>query len=36
MISLAVVSLSYLWKRNTILSVVIGTAVYMLLVQMVF
>ena len=36
LISLAVVSGSYLWKRNTILSVVIGTVVYMILVQMVF
>ena len=35
-VSLAVVSLSYLWKRNTILSVVLGTVLYMLLVQMVF
>ena len=36
LISLAVVSGSYLWKRNTILSVVIGTALYMFLVQSVF
>ena len=36
LISLAVVTLTYLWKRNTILSVVIGTALYMVLVQMVF
>ena len=35
-IALAVVTASYLWKRNTILSVVVGTAVYMLLVQQVF
>lgn len=35
-ISLAVVTLTYLWKRNTILSVVIGTALYMFLVQSVF
>ena len=35
-IALAVVAASYLWKRNTILSVVVGTAVYMLLVQQVF
>lgn len=35
-ISLAVVTLSYLWKRNSILSVVIGTALYMFLVQSVF
>lgn len=32
-ISLAAVSISYIWKRNTILSVVIGTVLYMLLVQ---
>ena len=35
-ISLAVVTGSYLWKRNTILSVVIGTTLYMFLVQSVF
>jgi len=35
-LALAVVSASYLWKRNTIFSVVIGTIVYMLLVQAVF
>ncbi|MBR3377177.1 MAG: AzlD domain-containing protein [Mogibacterium sp.] len=35
-ISLAVVTMTYLWKRNTILSVVIGTALYMFLVQSVF
>lgn len=36
LLALAVVSASYLWKRNTILSVVVGTVVYMLLVQVVF
>ena len=36
LIAMAVVSGTYLWKRNSILSVVIGTAVYMLLVQAVF
>ena len=36
LIALAIVSASYLWKRNTILSVVVGTVVYMLLVQVVF
>lgn len=36
LIALAIVSGSYIWKRNTILSVVIGTVVYMILVQMVF
>ena len=35
-ISLAVVTVTYLWKRNTILSVVIGTALYMFLVQSIF
>ena len=35
-IALAVVSGTYLWRRNTILSVVVGTVVYMFLVQMVF
>ena len=35
-LSLAVVSVTYLWKRNTILSVVVGTALYMFLVQSVF
>ena len=36
LISLTAVTLTYLWKRNTILSVVIGTALYMFLVQSVF
>ena len=36
LISLAVVTVTYLWKRNTIMSVVIGTALYMFLVQSVF
>ena len=36
LIALAVVAGSYLWKRNTILSVVIGTVLYMVLVQTVF
>ena len=35
-IALAVVTVTYIWKRNSILSVVIGTALYMLLVQSVF
>jgi branched-subunit amino acid transport protein AzlD len=35
-ISMAVVVLTYLWRRNSILSVVIGTVLYMFLVQMVF
>ena len=36
LIALAVVTATYLWKRNSIFSVVVGTVVYMLLVQMVF
>lgn len=32
--AMAVVVLSYLWKRNSILSVVIGTALYMAMIQM--
>lgn len=35
-IALAVVSISYIWKKNAILSVVIGTVLYMFLLQMVF
>ena len=36
LLALAIVSGTYLWKRNTIFSVVIGTAVYMLMVQRIF
>ena len=36
LIAMSVVIISYLWKRNAIFSVVIGTVLYMLLVQMVF
>ena len=36
LIAMTVVITSYLWKRNAIFSVVIGTVLYMLLVQMVF
>lgn len=36
LISLAAVTVTYLWKRNTIMSVVLGTALYMFLVQSVF
>lgn len=36
LIALAAVALSYVWKRNTLLSVLGGTVVYMLLVQVVF
>ncbi len=35
-IALAVVAGTYLWKRNTILSVAAGTAAYMALAQLVF
>lgn len=35
-IAMAVVIVTYLWKRNTIASVVIGTVLYMFLVQVVF
>lgn len=36
LIAMSVVIISYLWKRNAIFSVVIGTVLYMLLVQMLF
>ena len=36
LIAMSVVIVSYLWKRNAIFSVVIGTVLYMLLVQLVF
>ncbi len=36
MIACAVVAALHLWKRNTLLSIVGGTACYMLLVQLVF
>lgn len=36
LLALAVVSVTYIWKHNTIFSVVIGTALYMFLVQSVF
>ena len=35
-IALAAVTGTYIWRRNTILSVVIGTVLYMFLVQSVF
>ena len=35
-LALAVVSGSYLWKRNTIFSVVVGTVAYMVMVQLIF
>ena len=34
LIALAIVSGTYLWKRNTIFSVTFGTAAYMLLIQL--
>lgn len=36
LIATAVVVLSYLWKRNTILSIIVGTAAYMFLIQVAF
>ena len=36
LIAMAAVTASYLWKRNTIFSVIIGTVLYMFLLQMVF
>lgn len=36
LISGAVVVGSYVWKRNTLMSIIAGTACYMLLVQLVF
>lgn len=36
LIALAAVAGSYIWKRNTLLSVLGGTVVYMVLVQLVF
>ena len=35
-ISVLVVSSLYVWRRNTLLSIIAGTACYMLLVQLVF
>lgn len=35
-ISVAVVGVLYVWKRNTLLSIVTGTVCYMLLIRMVF
>lgn len=35
-LGIAVVSLLYLWKRNTLLAIGAGTVLYMLLVQVVF
>ncbi len=36
LIASIIVILAHIWKRNTLLSIFIGTAVYMLLVQLVF
>ena len=36
LIAVAVVALLHLWRKNTFLSIVVGTAVYMVLVQLVF
>ena len=36
LIATAVVVLSYVWKQNTLLSIISGTVIYMLLVQLVF
>ena len=36
LIASAVVAISYLIKRNTLISIILGTLVYMLLVQLVF
>ena len=36
LIAVAVVAALHLWRRNTFLSIVVGTAVYMVLVQVVF
>ena len=36
LISITAVTLTYLWKRNTILSVVVGTVLYMILIQKMF
>lgn len=36
LIGIAVVALLHLWKRNSLLSIGVGTVVYMLLVQLVF
>lgn len=36
LVSVALVALLHLWKRNTLLSIISGTVCYMLLVQVVF
>ena len=34
LIALTAVTVTYLWKKNTIISVVIGTALYMMMIQL--
>lgn len=36
LVGCTVVTLTYLWKRNTLISILLGTVSYMLLVQLVF
>ena len=36
LIATAVIVLSYVWKQNTLLSIISGTVIYMLLVQCIF
>ena len=36
LLSIAVVTALHVWKRNTLLSIVVGTSFYMILVQVVF
>lgn len=36
LVGCAVVTVTYLWKRNTLISILLGTLCYMLLVQIVF
>ena len=36
LVSIFVVSASYVWKRSTLLSIVAGTVLYMILIQVVF
>ena len=36
LLSIAVVASLHIWKRNTLLSIAVGTVLYMILVQVVF
>ena len=36
LLALLAVGISYVWKRNTLLSIVVGTVLYMVLIQFVF